>query len=133
VGVAELTALSETELLVLERGFVSGSGNTVRIFRVSLEGAEDVSDEPTLSGAGLDPLEKKLLVDLVTCPSGGATLPPGATQPNPLLDNFEAMTLGPRLPGGRRSLILLSDDNSATNQKTRIVALAISIRDLVGN
>ena len=40
VGVAEIIALSETELLVLERGFVGGVGNTVRIFRVSLKGAQ---------------------------------------------------------------------------------------------
>jgi hypothetical protein len=52
-------------LLVLERGFVAGKGNTVRIFRVSLKGAEDVSDEPTLAEPGLVPVEKELLVLLM--------------------------------------------------------------------
>lgn len=120
-GVVEISALSERELLVLERGFVSGEGNTVRIFRVSLKGAEDVSDEPTLADPGLEPLEKELLVDLADCPSGGAKSP--GTQENPLLDNFEALTLGPRLPGGRRALLLVSDDNFNDAQVTRVVAL----------
>ena len=121
----EIVALSETDLLVLERGFVTSEGNTVRIFRVDLSGAADVSDEPTLSAPGLQPLVKTLVVDLVTCPSGGATSPPGSIQPNPVLDNFEGMTLGPNLPGGQRALILVSDDNGAANQKTRVVALAV--------
>jgi hypothetical protein len=64
-GVVEIAALSEKELLVLERGFVAGKGNTVRIFRVSLKGAEDVSDEPSLAEPGLVPVEKELLVLLM--------------------------------------------------------------------
>ncbi len=114
-------ALSESELLVLERGFVSGQGNTIRVFRVSLAGVEDVSGEPSLAAPSLAPVHKKLLVDLADCPPGGATTP--GTQANPLLDNFEALTLGPRLPGGRRSLLLVSDDNFSAGQVTRVVAL----------
>jgi hypothetical protein len=58
VGAVEMIALSEDDLLVLERGFVSGSGNTVRILRVSVEDAADVSDEPTLDALGLAPVVK---------------------------------------------------------------------------
>jgi hypothetical protein len=127
VGVVDLIALSETDLLVLERGFLATEGNTVRIFRVSLAGAADVSGEPTLAAPGLAPLAKTLLVDLAGCPAGEATIPPGAVQPNALLDNFEDMTLGPYLPGGWRALILQSDDNFGSNQTTRLVALAIPV------
>jgi len=122
-GVVEIVALSEDELLVLERGFQSGVGNTVRVYKVSLDGAEDVSDEPSLAAPGLEPIEKELLVDLADCPSGGATTP--GTQPNPLLDNYESLTLGPRLPGGRRSLLLQSEDNFSAGQVTRVVALGV--------
>ncbi|MBA2511604.1 MAG: esterase-like activity of phytase family protein, partial [Rubrobacteraceae bacterium] len=122
-GVVEIVALSEDELLVLERGFQSGVGNTVRVYKVSLDSAEDVSDEPSLAAPGLEPVEKELLVDLADCPSGGATTP--GTQPNPLLDNYESLTLGPRLPGGRRSLLLQSDDNFSAGQVTRVVALGV--------
>jgi hypothetical protein len=123
VGVVELVALSEETLLVLERGFVAGLGNTVRVYRVSVAGAADVSAEPALADGGSDPLAKSLLVDLAHCPAAGAESP--QPQPNPLLDNFEAMTLGPPLPGGRRALVLVSDDNGSPGQVTRVVVLAI--------
>jgi hypothetical protein len=71
-----------------------------------------------------------LLLDLADCPNGGATVPPGATQPNPLLDNFEAMTFGPELPGGMRSLILVSDDNGSASQTTRVVLLGVPRQSL---
>ncbi len=127
-GVVEIVALSEDELLVLERGFQSGVGNTVRVFRVSLDDAENVSDEPSLAAPGLEPVEKELLVDLADCPSSGATTP--GTQANPLLDNYESLTLGPRLPGGRRSLLLQSDDNFNPGQVTRVVALGVENKQL---
>ena len=125
LGVAEMVAVSENHLLVLERGFVAGQGNTIRIFSVNLHDAEDVSSAPSLADPALTPLEKTLVVDLATCPDEGATVPPGATQPNALLDNFEAMALGPELGSGYRSLVLMSDDNSGNNQTTRIVVLAL--------
>ena len=122
-GVVEIVALSEDELLVLERGFQPGVGNTVRVFRVSLDGAEDVSGEPSLAAPGLEPVEKGLLVDVADCPPSGATTP--GKQPNPLLDNYESLALGPRLPGGRRTLLLQSDDNFSAGQVTRVVALGV--------
>lgn len=62
-------------------------------------------------------------MDLADCPSSGATMP--GTQTNPLLDNYESLTLGPRLPGGRRPLLLQSDDNFSAGQITRVVALGV--------
>lgn len=129
LGVVDIVALSESELLVLERGFVSGEGNMVRIYKVSLAGAQDVSDEPSLASTDAQPLEKELLVDLADCPPDGVTTP--GTQVNPLLDNYESLALGPRLPGGRRSLILQSDDNFSTGQITCVVTLGVENRQLV--
>ena len=63
------------------------------------------------------------MVDLAGCPSSGARSP--GTQENPLLDNYEAMSFGPRLPGGGRSLLLVSDDNFNDAQVTRAVALGV--------
>ncbi len=122
-GVADLVALSATELLVLERGFIPNFGNTVRVYRVSLVGAADVTGIARLADPGATPLKKELLVDLVNCPSSGAVAP--AKQPTPLLDNFEALALGPRLPDGRQVLLLLSDDNFGGDQITRLITLAI--------
>lgn len=121
-GVADLLAPDSEHLLVLERGFLPGAGNTVRIYRAALTGATDVFARPTLADPDLIPLEKELLVDLAACPPGAATHP--ARQPTPLLDNFEALALGPALPDGRRLLWLLSDDNFGADQVTRLIALA---------
>ena len=132
LGVVEIVALSEDELLVMERGFQAGVGNTVRIYRVSLDGAKDVSRVKSLAASNVEPVHKELLVDLADCPPSGAKTAPGAVQPNPLLDNFEALTLGPLLPDGRQSLVLMSDDNFNRSQTTRVIVLAVE-RDLLEN
>ena len=105
-------------------------GNTVRIYRVSLDGAKDVSNVESLAATNVEPLQKELLVDLSNCPSGGAKAAPGAVQANPLLDNFEALTLGPVLPDGRQCLVLVSDDNFNSSQTTRVIVLAVEKRVL---
>jgi hypothetical protein len=125
LGVVEIVALSEDELLVMERGFLAGVGNTVRIYRVSLDGATDVSGVESLATSDIEPVQKELLVDLADCPPDGAETAPGGVQANPLLDNFEALTLGPVLPDGRQSLVLVSDDNFNRSQTTRVILLAV--------
>ena len=105
-------------------------GNTVRIYRVSLDGAKDVSNVESLAATNVEPLQKELLVDLSNCPSGGAKAAPGAVQANPLLENFEVLTLGPVLPDGRQSLVLVSDDNFNSSQTTRVIVLAVEKRVL---
>ena len=70
-------------------------------------------------------LQKKLLFDLVNCPPSGAVAK--QPQPNPLLDNVEGLALGGYLPGGRRQLYLLSDDNNGATQITRFYSLAVQL------
>ena len=43
------------------------------------------------------------------------------------------MALGPELENGRTALVLISDDNTGANQKTRIVVVSIDVADLVGD
>lgn len=125
LGLTEVQVVDDEQLLVLERGFVAGVGNTVRIFQVFLAGADDVGDEPTLSRDGIRVAYKRLLVDLGDCPTLGATSP--GTQANPLLDNVEAMALGGPERGGERDLTLLSDDNFSANQVTRLYRLRVRL------
>jgi hypothetical protein len=42
------------------------------------------------------------------------------------LDNVEGMTLGPKLPDGRQSLVLVSDNNFAASQSTQFLLFALS-------
>jgi len=121
--VGEMVALSDTDLLVLERTFTEGFGNTIHLYLTTTAGAQDVSDIDSLDGAGVDPLPKQLIVDLAECPPGDATvLQP---QPNPLLDNFEGLALGP-IVREQQIVYLLSDDNFNRGvQITRLIALAV--------
>ena len=126
LGVSEVQLADDGQLLVLERGFQAGVGNTVRIYQAFLKGADDVSAEPTLSRDGIHFAYKRLLADLGDCPTAGATNP--GTQRNPLLDNIEDLAIGAELPGGDRELLLQSDDNFSTGEVTRLYRLRARLR-----
>jgi hypothetical protein len=113
-GVSEIVALSDTELLVLERGLSLVSGFSARVLRVSLDGAENVSSIERLEDADARPVPKELLVDLAECRSEGASL----------AENFESMALGSRQGDSSQTLIVGSDDNYQTFQVTRFLIVA---------
>jgi hypothetical protein len=124
-GLVELLALDRNTLLALERGYVEDagktgpSGNHICIYRITLDGATDVSKLPTLKEqTNVVPVKKTLLVDLSRTPGLSPDLAPS-------LDNFEGMAFGPRLPDGRASLVLVSDDNFNTAQRTWFLVFAI--------
>lgn len=122
-GLSEIATLGPSELLTLERGFLPGLGNTIRLFRVSLVDTPDITARVSLADTDLTPVAKTLLVDLGLCTPGSATHP--GKQSNPLLDNIESIALGPLLPDGRQTLLLQSDDNFAADQVTRFYLLAL--------
>ncbi|MFF4471014.1 esterase-like activity of phytase family protein [Streptomyces sp. NPDC001599] len=109
LGVSEVTATPDGRLLVVERGFTAGVGNTVRLH---------LADRPGRGTA----LHKRLLADLADCPSLGATAE--QPQPNPLLDNFEGMAVTGR-SGGRTEVLVVSDDNQNDVQTTRFLRLRV--------
>jgi 3-phytase len=124
-GLVELLALGHSTLLALERGYAEEGPpsdrnvTTIRLYRVSLDGATDVSRLESLQGqSGIVPVTKTRLLDL----SEVKGLSPALAA---ALDNFEGMALGPRLPDGRASLILVSDDNFNTAQRTWFLLFAI--------
>ncbi|MFF7729707.1 esterase-like activity of phytase family protein [Streptomyces sp. NPDC008001] len=125
LGVAEITAAGDGRLLVLERGFTAGVGNTVRLYLADPRRASDVTAVTHLPGGpATRPMGKKLLADLGACPSLGAT----ARQPqrNPLLDNVEGLAVT-RRSGGNLRLLLVSDDNQNPAQITRLYSLTVRL------
>lgn len=125
LGVSEATATPDGRLLVLERGFTAGVGNTVRLYLADLRHATDTSGTDTLTGQdGVRLVKKTLLADLVNCPSLGATAK--QPQPNPLLDNIEGLTITGRAKG-RLNLLLVSDDNQNAAQITRFYSLRVRL------
>ncbi|MEU6264341.1 esterase-like activity of phytase family protein [Saccharopolyspora shandongensis] len=110
-GVSALLA-DRDGYLVMERSFVTGVGNSIRIYRITTRGATDVQHVSSLQDAKVRPVRKELVADLADL---------GLSK----IDNVEGMTWGPRLPDGRRSLVLVSDDNFAPNQTTQIITLSV--------
>ena len=86
---------------------------------MTLSGATDVSTLESLKGhPEIVPLKKTLVLDLSQAQGLSREL-------EPRLENFEGMTFGPRLPDGRASLVLVSDDNFSTVQRTWFLLFAI--------
>ncbi|MFI6248204.1 esterase-like activity of phytase family protein [Streptomyces sp. NPDC051016] len=126
LGVPEVQALPDGRLLVLERGFTSGVGNTVRLFLADPRHATDTSGIENLTGQqGVRLIRKTLLTDIASCPSLGATAK--QPQPNPLLDNIEGMVVTGHDKGGYK-VLLVSDDNQNAAQTTRFYRLSVRVR-----
>ncbi|MDO0927610.1 esterase-like activity of phytase family protein [Streptomyces sp. TG1A-8] len=126
LGVPEVQATPDGRLLVLERGFTAGTGNTVRLYLADLRHATDTSGIGNLTGQdGVRLIRKTLLTDIATCPSLGATAK--QPQPNPLLDNIEGMAVTGRDCAGRLKVLLVSDDNQSATQTTRFYYLRVRV------
>jgi len=122
-GVSELTLLPGGVLVALERAFVreratGWSANVIRLFRITLDEADDVSAATSLRDVpAARPVRKQLLADL-------STFAPKLDQRLKALDNFEAAAEGPMTSDGRPTLLLMTDDNFNEEQVTAVVVLA---------
>ena len=115
-GLVEVLPFNDTFAFAMERSFsvgAPGTGNTIKLYWLSFGGADDVEGHDSIAGllGDLRTVEKGLVLDLRTL-----GIP---------LDNVEGMTIGPDLPDGRRSLVLVSDNNFAANQFTQFLLFAL--------
>lgn len=123
LGLVELLALGSDRLLSLERACLIDPvsrrvKNVIRVFEVTLDEADDVTGRPLQGQAGVRTVSKRLVLDLDDV---RGALPERLA----LLDNFEAMAEGPRLPDGCRTILLVSDDNFRPSQVTAFLLLAV--------
>ncbi|MEV0839845.1 esterase-like activity of phytase family protein [Actinocatenispora sera] len=124
--ISDVQAISPTRLLVLERGWQQGYGNTIRLYEADLAGAQDVTGVRSLADTTVRQARRRLLADIGQCPSDGATAK--QPQPNPLLDNIEGMVFtGRHLRDGRRELLMVSDDNLSDEQITRLYSFSVRV------
>lgn len=128
-GVPDMLALSDHEFIVIERAFAVGAatpgvaahtkqptGNTIKLYRIDTRGATDVSGWTTLRGKKLVPVKRTMLLDLSSLRNDdGSVL---------ALDNIEGITFGPMIEG-KRTLILVSDNNFNPAQFTQFVAFTL--------
>lgn len=110
-GVSEILPAGDGALLVLERAYAQGRGNSIRLYRADPALATDVSGLDSLLDGSWLAMPKTLLLDFSTL---GVTL-----------DNFEAMGWGPELANGHRSLVVMSDDNFNPLQVTKALVFEV--------
>jgi hypothetical protein len=112
-GLVELLALGDGRLLALERSFSMGRGFVVRLFLVELAGADNLAGQARIEQPdAVRAVAKRPLLDLGTL--------------GLVLDNFEGMAFGPTLADGRRTLVLISDNNFNPLQSTQLLVLAVN-------
>lgn len=128
-GVSDMLALSAHDFIVIERAYAVGAvtpgispvtgqptGTTIRLHIIDTRGATDVAGWPSIKGRTLKPVKRRLLLDLATLKNDDGS---------PLaLDNIEGLTFGPEV-GGKRTLLLVSDDNFSQKQFTQFILLRI--------
>ncbi|OSC38153.1 esterase-like activity of phytase family protein [Mycobacterium decipiens] len=112
-GVSDLVALSDTTFLVVERS--TAIPPVIRIFRAEIGAATDVLATPSLQGAVLTPMSKSLAVDLSAL----------SVAPDNPVGNIEGITLGPKLPDGRQSVVLVSDNDFLPILVTQFLLFAL--------
>jgi hypothetical protein len=130
-GLTDMLAIGDRQFITIERSFAIGAatpgvaattnglptGNTIRLFYADAREATDVSGLNSIAGQPITPVKKQLLLDLSTLKhDDGSVL---------ALDNIEGLTFGPMVDG-KRTLILVSDNNFGPNQFTQFVALSVN-------
>ena len=104
-GVTDLIEYAPKKFLILERGFASGhgsKGNTVRIFDVDANLATNTLEKDNLTVNFYNPAKKVLLYDFKWAKKFLS---------QEIIDNIEGITIGPTLPNGNKTLLLVSDNN----------------------
>ena len=114
-GITEILAVSETTMLVLERGTVQAAdetySNNVRLYEIDLTGATDVSAIDALVGAEYTPVSKRLVEEF-----DGSDF---------TVDNLETLAFGPTLESGNPSLVIGSDNNFSDTQITQFLVFEV--------
>lgn len=111
-GLTELLVMDQGgHFLALERAF-GLRGFNVRLYQLATGGATDTSTLASLRNPeGIAPIRKQLVYDFAQAPFA--------------VDNLEGMTLGPRLPDGSQSLLLISDNNFEPDRPTQLILLRL--------
>jgi hypothetical protein len=112
-GVSEILYIGDKKFLVVERAFSTGRQKcTIKIFLADASKASNVRDNPSLLlDAPAFPMTKKLLVNFDTI--------------DQFIDNVEGITLGPKLPNGNLSLLLVVDNNFSKFEQTQVILMEI--------
>ena len=106
-GISEILWLTDDRLLIMERAYIPGKGNIVRLFETRLQNSE-IEDGSALECSELPhtPLSSQLVFDFVTVNDFA-------------IDNAEGMTFN----ADRSQLIVITDNNFSARQETKLISL----------
>jgi hypothetical protein len=115
-GISEILFYAENKLIVMERSYSASrkrSGNDIRLYLCDVSGADDVSNIQSLDKEkGYKPVQKKLLFNLENLGF--------------YIDNTEGITFGPVLSNGKRTLILVVDNDFYPHRKQQFFLFEIN-------
>ena len=118
-GLVDIAAIDSKNFYVMERSYLLPpiNKNVIRIFKCRITNTTtDVSKIDSFQGASFNAVEKILVANL---DDYLPLMDPGR------LDNIEGITFGPVLANGKRSLIIVSDNNFNKVQRTLFMAFEI--------
>jgi hypothetical protein len=112
-GIPDILHIGNNRMLVMERSFSTGIlPCTIKIFLADLNGAENIMANPSLIRTpAKKTIRKKLLLNM--------------DELGVYVDNVEGMTLGPVLPNGHRTLVMVADNNFASLERTQFFVFEI--------
>ena len=122
-GITDVLEYKKDHFLVLERAYSAGygsHGNTVRIYDVDASAATNILNSENLRKADYEPAKKRLVFDFKSVKK---------ELTDKIIDNIEGMTFGPKLPNGKSTLVLVSDNNfnSYGEQLNQFILLQIDL------
>ncbi|MEO5367444.1 MAG: esterase-like activity of phytase family protein [Magnetococcus sp. WYHC-3] len=112
VGLTELLRVGDGRYLALERSFLTLLGFYASLWLVDLRGAENIATIDSL--ALIPPARPVKKTHIANLARVGVAL-----------DNMEGMCWGPTLPDGRRTVVIVSDDNFRGMQETQFLVFAV--------
>ncbi len=115
-GISEILYVSEGKFIVLERGVrltKKGIAYSGGLYLAETSGAKEVSAVQSLADGKSTAMKKTKLIDFEELFK------------NQTLENFEALAWGPVLPDGRKSLLVMSDNNFSAKEKTTLLVFAV--------
>ena len=108
-GISEILWLNDSTLLVMERAYIPGKGNVVRLYESDLTPVMDFSNMAIECAGTIHTIRSWLVLDFAN-----------VSELN--IDNAEGMTFNE----DRSSLYIITDNNFSSSQETQLVKLAIT-------
>lgn len=110
-GVAEVLAVADSRFLVLEQA----GRDSAKLYEVDFAaGATNVADLPALAGSDHLPVAKRLVLDLTRLGLRA-------------VDDLQAVTWGPVLGDGARTLVFVSDNGLDDRERTQFIAVRVRL------